>query len=176
MKLPHNMGREELARHLRKYGYRVTRKTRSHIRLTSYVKGKAHQVTVPRNYPQRVGTIARATKEPANPTPRDVSSGVLVDRLWKPIFQFLKRLSLFGLLSAILHVDNSVRFIDIWVLVHLLAAFFAAFFFAQPFGGQWFGWLFLGYGVWRTWEIVVYQVNSCSLIGGLRSPTCELRF
>ena len=40
MKLPRNLGGEELASLLGKYGYRIIRQTGSHIRLTSiYNKG-----------------------------------------------------------------------------------------------------------------------------------------
>ena len=39
MKLPRDVGGEELAALLVKYGYGITRQTGSHIRLTSTVKG-----------------------------------------------------------------------------------------------------------------------------------------
>jgi len=47
MKLPRNMGGEELAALLGKYGYKITRQTGSHIRLTSASKGFEHNITSP---------------------------------------------------------------------------------------------------------------------------------
>jgi predicted RNA binding protein YcfA (HicA-like mRNA interferase family) len=42
MKLPRDMGGEELTALLGKYGYKITRQTGSHIRLTSTSKGFEH--------------------------------------------------------------------------------------------------------------------------------------
>jgi predicted RNA binding protein YcfA (HicA-like mRNA interferase family) len=58
MKLPRDVGGEELASLLGKYGYRVTRQTGSHIRLTSTWKGTEHHVTIPRHKPLKVGTLS----------------------------------------------------------------------------------------------------------------------
>jgi len=57
MKLPRDLGGEELATRLGKYGYQVIRQTGSHIRLTSTYKGTEHHLTVPRHKPLRVGTL-----------------------------------------------------------------------------------------------------------------------
>lgn len=57
MKLPRDLGGDELTRALRKYGYRMTRQTGSHIRLTSNAKGTEHHVTVPRQKSLKVGTL-----------------------------------------------------------------------------------------------------------------------
>ena len=57
MKLPRDLGGEELATRLGKYGYQVVRQTGSHIRLTSTYKGTEHHLTVPRHKPLRVGTL-----------------------------------------------------------------------------------------------------------------------
>lgn len=51
MKLPRDLGGEELARLLGKYGYRVTRQTGSHMRLTSTFKGVEHHLTISRHKP-----------------------------------------------------------------------------------------------------------------------------
>jgi len=48
MKLPRDMGGEELATRLGKYGYQVIR---SHIRLTSTYKNTEHHLTIPRHKP-----------------------------------------------------------------------------------------------------------------------------
>jgi len=57
MKLPRDMGGEELAVLLVKYDYRVTRQTGSHIRLTSSIKGKEHHLTIPRHKSLKIGTL-----------------------------------------------------------------------------------------------------------------------
>jgi len=46
MKLPRDLGGEELAKILGKYGYQITRQTGSHIRLTTVFKGQ-HHMTIP---------------------------------------------------------------------------------------------------------------------------------
>ena len=62
MRLPRNLGGEELSTLLRKYGYEITRQTGSHIRLTT-AQGGAHHVTVPRHKPLRVGTLIAILKD-----------------------------------------------------------------------------------------------------------------
>ena len=57
MKLPRDIGGEELAALLGKYGYRIVRQTGSHFRLTSNTKGTEHHITIPHHKPLRVGTL-----------------------------------------------------------------------------------------------------------------------
>ena len=66
MKLPRDMGGEELAALLGKYGYKITRQTGSHIRLTSASKGFEHHITVPKHKPLRVGTLSSIVNEIAD--------------------------------------------------------------------------------------------------------------
>ena len=63
MKLPRDISGGELSRMLKKYGYRVTRQTGSHIRLTSTIKGTEHHITIPRHSPLKVGTISSILNE-----------------------------------------------------------------------------------------------------------------
>jgi predicted RNA binding protein YcfA (HicA-like mRNA interferase family) len=63
MKLPRDMGGEELAALLGKYGYKITRQTGSHMRLTSTYKGFEHHITVPQYKPLRVGTLGSIVNE-----------------------------------------------------------------------------------------------------------------
>jgi predicted RNA binding protein YcfA (HicA-like mRNA interferase family) len=63
MKLPRDMGGEELAALLGKYGYKMTRQTGSHMRLTSTSKGFEHHITIPRHKPLRVGTLSSIVNE-----------------------------------------------------------------------------------------------------------------
>ena len=64
MRLPRDLGGEELAALLGRYGYEVTRQTGSHMRLTT-AQGGEHNVTVPRHKPLRVGTLNGILKEMA---------------------------------------------------------------------------------------------------------------
>ncbi len=57
MKLPRNLSGEELASSLRRHGYRITRQTGSHVRLTSQIKGRIHHITIPRHSALKVGTL-----------------------------------------------------------------------------------------------------------------------
>ncbi|OGN96568.1 MAG: hypothetical protein A2Z77_00965 [Chloroflexi bacterium RBG_13_51_36] len=63
MKLPRDMGGEELAALLGKYGYKITRQTGSHMRLTSTSKGFEHHITIPEHKPLRVGTLGSIVNE-----------------------------------------------------------------------------------------------------------------
>ena len=56
MKLPRDIGGAELAKLLELYGYRITRQTGSHIRLTTILKGE-HHITIPIHKPLKIGTL-----------------------------------------------------------------------------------------------------------------------
>ena len=56
MKLPRDLSGLDLAKALGAHGYRVTRQTGSHIRLTSTAVGE-HHVTIPNHDTLRVGTL-----------------------------------------------------------------------------------------------------------------------
>ena len=66
MKLTRDIGGEELARKLEKYGYRLTRQTGSYIRSTSDVKGAEHHITIPRHKPLKIGTLSSILNEVAS--------------------------------------------------------------------------------------------------------------
>jgi predicted RNA binding protein YcfA (HicA-like mRNA interferase family) len=57
MKLPRDLDGDRLAEALTAFGYRVTRQTGSHMRLTCTVP-REHHITIPRHRPLRVGTLA----------------------------------------------------------------------------------------------------------------------
>lgn len=61
-KIPRDLGGEELALLLRRFGYRVTRQTGSHMRLTTQ-RGGEHHITIPRHKPLRVGTLNAILKD-----------------------------------------------------------------------------------------------------------------
>lgn len=62
MKLPRDLGGAEFAHLLEKVGYRITRQTGSHLRLTR-VGRPPHHVTIPRHKPLRVGTLNNILNE-----------------------------------------------------------------------------------------------------------------
>jgi predicted RNA binding protein YcfA (HicA-like mRNA interferase family) len=57
MRLPRDLSGEDLARKLAVFGYRITRQTGSHLRLTTSERGE-HHITIPRHSPLRIGTLA----------------------------------------------------------------------------------------------------------------------
>lgn len=57
MRLPRDVSGADLVKRLGRLGYRVTRQTGSHIRLTCD-QPRVHHVTVPQHNPLRVGTLA----------------------------------------------------------------------------------------------------------------------
>lgn len=57
MRIPRDLSGGELIKKLGRLGYRVTRQTGSHIRLTSRDHGE-HHITVPNHDPLRMGTLA----------------------------------------------------------------------------------------------------------------------
>lgn len=81
MKLPRNLNGDELARLLGKYGYKTTRQTGSHMRLTSSSKGPEHHLTIPRHSPLKVGTMSGILKDIA--LYLDIPYPQLIDDLFK---------------------------------------------------------------------------------------------
>ena len=57
MRLPRDVSGDDLAKALAEFGYRLTRQTGSHLRLTTVQRGE-HHVTIPRHGALRVGTLA----------------------------------------------------------------------------------------------------------------------
>jgi predicted RNA binding protein YcfA (HicA-like mRNA interferase family) len=56
VRVPRDLSGTELARLLERYGYRITRQTGSHLRLTSELGGQ-HHITIPAHPSLRVGTL-----------------------------------------------------------------------------------------------------------------------
>ena len=57
MRLPRDVSGDDLAKALADLGYRVTRQTGSHLRLTSSERGQ-HHVTIPRHTALRIGSLS----------------------------------------------------------------------------------------------------------------------
>ena len=57
MRLPRDLSGEDLAARLTRLGYRITRQTGSHLRLTTERDGE-HHITIPHHSTLRVGTLS----------------------------------------------------------------------------------------------------------------------
>jgi len=71
MKIPRDLGGEDLAKRLGRYGYEVRRQTGSHLRLISSAKGVEHHLTIPRHQPLRIGTLSAILGDVAHYLERD---------------------------------------------------------------------------------------------------------
>ncbi len=79
MRLPRDISGERLAGNLRTLGYRLTRQTGSHLRLTTDQRGE-HHVTIPNHDPLRVGTLAGILADVA--AHFEVSRDELIEKLF----------------------------------------------------------------------------------------------
>ena len=62
MRIPRDVGGDELARLLKRYGYEVTRQAGSHMRLTTQ-QGGEHHITIPQHNPLRIGSLNSILKD-----------------------------------------------------------------------------------------------------------------
>jgi predicted RNA binding protein YcfA (HicA-like mRNA interferase family) len=81
MKIPRDLGGEELARLLGRYGYVASRQTGSHLRLTTSFRGAEHHITIPRHTPLKIGTLNSILKDVASYLEMDRQQ--LIDALLK---------------------------------------------------------------------------------------------
>jgi len=81
MRLPRDLGGDELAGLLKRYGYAVTRQTGSHLRLTSSLRGTEHHIAIPRHKPLKVGTLNSILKDVASYL--DMDKQELIESLFK---------------------------------------------------------------------------------------------
>ena len=65
MKLPRNISGTDLIKKLRVLGYKPTRQSGSHIRLTTTENG-THHITIPEHKPLKVGTLSSILKDIAD--------------------------------------------------------------------------------------------------------------
>jgi predicted RNA binding protein YcfA (HicA-like mRNA interferase family) len=80
MKLPRDVSGSELARRLAPFGYRITRQTGSHLRLTTSEHGE-HHLTIPNHPSLRVGTLAAILADVAKHL--EISKDELTARLFE---------------------------------------------------------------------------------------------
>lgn len=79
MRLPRDLSGNDLVRALGKLGYRVTRQTGSHIRLSTS-RGGEHHITIPRHDPLKVGTLSAILGDVASHV--KISNKKLIERLF----------------------------------------------------------------------------------------------
>jgi predicted RNA binding protein YcfA (HicA-like mRNA interferase family) len=79
LKLPRDVSGDDLAKALAQLGYRLTRQTGSHLRLTTVEHGE-HHVTIPRHGTLRVGTLGAILSDVAGHF--DLTREELVDGLF----------------------------------------------------------------------------------------------
>lgn len=79
MRLPRDLTGAELVRSLGKLGYRQTRQTGSHVRLTCDAPHQ-HHITVPLHDPLRIGTLSAILGDVAEA--HGVERDVLLERLF----------------------------------------------------------------------------------------------
>lgn len=80
MRLPRDVSGDDLAKALAGLGYRMTRQTGSHLRLTTLERGE-HHVTVPRHAALRIGTLAGILGDVAQHA--GVTREALIERLFE---------------------------------------------------------------------------------------------
>jgi predicted RNA binding protein YcfA (HicA-like mRNA interferase family) len=65
MKLPRDLSGRDLVQALGSLGYKITRQSGSHLRLTTDEHGE-HHITIPNHDPLRIGTLAGILNDVAN--------------------------------------------------------------------------------------------------------------
>ncbi|MFC1474643.1 type II toxin-antitoxin system HicA family toxin [bacterium] len=65
MKLPKDINGRKPAGLLSVHGYKITRQTGSHIRLTTTSHGPEHHITIPDHNPLKTGTLSRILRDVA---------------------------------------------------------------------------------------------------------------
>jgi len=79
--------------------------------------------------------------------------------VWKTVLGALCKLSLFNAIRCLLGLKSSYLFVDAWVWVHFLASpmvLLAICFLPCP---HWLKHVFICYGLYRVYEVVIYQAN-----------------
>lgn len=65
MRIPRDLSGQDLIKYLKPYGYKLSRQTDSHIRLTTERNGQ-HHITIPNHDPLKIGTLSAILTEVAN--------------------------------------------------------------------------------------------------------------
>ena len=65
MKIPRDISGKKLTKLLKRYGFKITRQTGSHIRLTTILRGEYH-ITIPKHKSLKIGTLNNILSDIAN--------------------------------------------------------------------------------------------------------------
>jgi predicted RNA binding protein YcfA (HicA-like mRNA interferase family) len=68
VRIPRDLNGADLAKQLGQFGYSITRKSGSHMRLTRIDGGQEQHLTIPAHKPLRVGTLRQILKDVADHT------------------------------------------------------------------------------------------------------------
>lgn len=79
MRVPRDVSGEQLVKLLAIYGYRTTRQTGGHLRLTTTIRGEAH-ITIPLHNPLKVGTLSSILTDVASQV--EITKDVLIRELF----------------------------------------------------------------------------------------------
>ncbi len=79
MRLPRDLSGHDVAQAVHKLGYRITRQTGSHLRLTTHEHGE-HHITIPQHTPLRIGTLSAILADVA--AHFDITRDQLLDTLF----------------------------------------------------------------------------------------------
>ena len=79
MKLPRDLSGDDLASKLSRFGYKQTRQTGSHLRLTQTTAQGTHHITIPQHKDLRIGTLNAILGEIANHL--KISKAELLDQI-----------------------------------------------------------------------------------------------
>jgi len=63
MKLPRDVGGDDLVKLLKRYGYPRIHQTGSHVRIRAMIDGEPHTITIPLHSPLHVGTFHHILKD-----------------------------------------------------------------------------------------------------------------
>ena len=80
MKIPRDVSYKDLINALEKFGYKVSRQSGSHIRLTAKIGEKTHHITIPAHNPIKIGTLNSIINELIEVL--QISKDELIERLF----------------------------------------------------------------------------------------------
>ncbi len=80
MKIPRDAGYEDLINSLKRIGYKISRQSGSHIRLSAEIKGKTHNITIPAHNPIKIGTLNAILNELSNVL--EIPKNELIEKLF----------------------------------------------------------------------------------------------
>jgi len=63
MKIPRDISSDNLIQLLKRYDYKITHQTGSHLRLTSNNKNTEHHITIPKHKDLKIGTLNNILKD-----------------------------------------------------------------------------------------------------------------